>query len=445
MDAYADHLAKVNEVHDVIATDDICNAQGQILVKKGSSIDATTAARIARFKLQKPLEHSVVIENELNEDMLVQCFDVFLNSDQCTEYLYQKFNQPDLLRNYCKLFTSYPLLRQKVTVLSLIMPAIFEQAMFCAWFGVTLSQALGERMGSPENIFIAAMCHDVGMVHINTELLNKQGALTLEEWRQIQAHPVIGYNIVKDTKGIGASVARAVLEHHENLDGTGYPRGSIGSKLGHEGQLLNLLDSMNAIYNKNFKPFKRSLGGLIPVIQMNQQSRFGVAAKQLILLLRELPEQSTHGIPPELAGDVIAAVKARNAYIIRGIEICGDIANEVGFRHDDPKLASIQNAIIHITISIAQSGIVNDAYMRWLDQVVSEKLDHALAEVEEAYLMMQEIIYHIDRLKRQIQLYLEKQSASAIAKCLAVSVEQLEQEKVPEISSHLSKVWLFKR
>lgn len=445
MDAYANHLAHVNEVHDVIAIDDICNAQGQILVKKGSAINAAMAERVARFKLQKPLEHSVVIENELTSETLYQCFDAFLTADPQIALLHQMFNDTEELKSYCGLFCRFPLLRQKLTVLSLLMPSIFEQTIFCAWLGGLLNRALGERVGSTEDLFMAAMCHDLGMVHISADLIDKPGALTLEEWRQIQAHPVIGYNIIKDTEGLSPCVARAVLEHHENLDGTGYPRGSLGSKLGHEGQLLNLLDSINAIYCKHFKPYKRPLNGIVPIIQMSQHSRYGAAAKQLILFLRELPNAKHHGIPEKLALDVIETVKARNAYIVRCIDICSDIANEVGFRHDDPKLASVQNAIIHITISVAQSGIINSAYMRFLDQVAREKLVHTYAEVEEAFLMMQEVIYHIDKLTRQIQVYLDKQNGTEMAGYLASGLQQLENETLPPIAQHLSDVWVFKR
>lgn len=445
MDAYANHLAHVNEVHNVLATDDIRNAQGQILVKKGATINATMAERIARFKLQKPLEHSVVIDNELTTKTLYQCFEAFLTADPEIQLLYKKFNDVKKLESYCALFCGFPVLRQKLTVLSLLMPTVFEQAMFCAWFSGLLNQGLSGRIGQSEDLFMAAMCHDLGMVHINADLIDKPGTLTLDEWKQIQAHPVIGYNIIKDTEGLKPSIARAILEHHENLDGTGYPRGSLGSSLGHEGQLLNLLDSINAIYCKHFKPYQRPLSGIIPIIQMSQHSRYGAAAKQLILLLRELPDNNHHGIPEELALDVIETVKARNAYIVRCIDICSDIANEVGFRHDDPKLASIQNAIIHITISVAQSGIINSAYIRFLDQVAKENLVHAYAEIEEAFLMMQELIYHVDKLKLQLQLYLDKQSGGDMAKHLASGLQELENETLPPIAQHLSDVWVFKR
>ncbi|MDZ7925444.1 MAG: HD domain-containing phosphohydrolase [Marinagarivorans sp.] len=445
MDAYAGHLAKVNDSNDVIATDNICNAQGQILVKKGSAIDAATAARIARFKLQKPLEDSIVIENELTAETLFQHIEKFLTSDDCTAFLYQKFNQPERLRKACKLFAEQPLLRQKLTVLSLIMPNIFEQALFCAWFGFTLSRSLNSFMDSPENVFISAMCHDIGMVHIDVNILNKKSTLTAEEWKQIQAHPVISYNIVKSIKGISALITQAVLEHHENLDGTGYPRGITGAKLGHEGQLLNLLDSINAIYTKNFKPFNRTLADLIPIIQINQQSWHSDIAKQIILLLRESPKQKKHSIPPELTREVITVIKHRNNYILRCIEICSEIANEISSRDTDNNLANIQKTIAHITVSVTQSGIINSAYMQWLDQIVTEKINHALLEIEEAYVMMLELTYHLDRLKRQIKLFIELQHNHDFTQSLKLYIEQLEQVKIPQIADNLANVWIFKQ
>lgn len=443
MDAYASHLATVNEVQDVVATDDICNSQGQILVKKGSRINPQMVDKITRFKLLKPLEHSVVIENELNAEMLLECFSVYLDSNPCTAFIAERFTDNGELKSFCQYFCQFTLLRQKLTVLSLSLPTVFEQAMFCAWLGMILTRKILANHIDRREFFLAALCHDIGMVHIDDQVLNKDGALTLEEWKQIQSHPVIGFNIVKQIPGINSGVAKAILEHHENLDGTGYPRGKLGFALGHEGQLLNLLDSVNAIFNKHFRPFKRSLRELVPIIQMNQHSRFSLATRQLIMLLRELPPQTQHCIPHELAHEVIAAVKERNAYIAKCADISAEIAGRIGFRHEDPKLASLQNAVIHITMSITQSGIVNSAYIRWLDQVQAEQLAYAYHEVEEAYLMMQEIIYHIDKLKRQLQLCLEKEAPDHVTEILTKGLTQLNQLALPQVHSKLAKLWMF--
>lgn len=443
MDAYASHLAKVNEVQDVVATDDIYNAQGQVLVKRGARINPQMVERITRFKLLKPLEHSVVIENELNSKLLNECFSVYIGSNESTAALMKQFTDSEELQKYCEYFCQFPLLRQKLTVLSLSLPSVFEQAMFCAWMGVILAKQMPAGQIDPREFFVAALCHDIGMVHINGEILNKSHALSLEEWRQIQSHPIIGFNIVKETSGINAVTAKAILEHHENLDGTGYPRGKLGAMLGREGQLLNLLDSVNAIFNKHFKPNKRSLRELIPIIQMNQRSRFSLAANYLVLLLRELPPTDKHAIPNDFIGETIDFVKQRNGYIAKCTEICMQLTDAVGFRHDDPKLASVQNAIIHITLSIAQSGIINDAYIRWLDLVNEKKLTHAYKEVEEAYLMMQEIIYHIEKLKRQIQLLLESKLPGNFTAALTQGLLQLNQTPLPQTNENLAKIWMF--
>lgn len=442
MDAYANNLASVNEVQDVVATDDIFNAQGQILVKKGSRINPQMVDKITRFKLLKPLESSVVIENELTAGILLECFSVYLNNNPCTASINERFGDQAELKSFCHHFCQFALLRQKLTVLSLVMPAIFEQAIFCAWLGTILTRQLPNLIDR-RDFFLAALCHDIGMVHIDGQVLNKEGSLTLEEWKQIQSHPIIGYNIVKEIAGINGSVAKAILEHHENLDGTGYPRGRLGSSLGNEGQLLNLLDSVNAIFNKHFKPFNRSLRELLPIMQMNQHSRFGMVARHLIMLLKELPQGTQHSIPSELADEVITAVKERNAYIAKCVDVSAEIASAIGLRHDDPTLASLQNAIIHITMSITQSGIINGAYIRWLDQVQSEKLNHAYKEVEEAYLMMQEIIYHIDKLKRQLQLCLEKAVPDNLSTVLTTGLTQLDRIALPSINPQLEKLWLF--
>jgi HD domain len=443
MNAYANHLATVNEVQDVIASEDICNAQGQVLIKKGVALNAAMADRMARFKLQKPLESSIVIDNELNTERLLEAFEKYINTDSSMSVLHQKYDYGKELKSYCAAFCNFPILRQKLTVLSLITPNIFEQTLFCAWLGGLLCNTPGNSLGSGKEIFLAAMCHDIGMVHISADVLNKQDELSMEEWKQIQSHPVIGYNIVKDTEGMDTVVARAVLEHHENLDGTGYPRGLMANKLSNEGQLLNLLDSIGAIYTKYLKPFQRSLGTIIPIIQINEKSRYGLTAKKLIILFRELSVSAHKGIPNELAGSFISFAKTRMEYIIRCSEIAAELSTKTGFRHDDMRLASIQNAIIHMSMAIATSGIINDAYMRWLDQVASEELAHAYSEVEEAFMIMREIVFHLDRLKRQIQLYLDKPEDKEIAEKLQSGLTQLNEIHLPVVPNQLAHIWLF--
>jgi hypothetical protein len=440
-DGYSRHLAQVNEVATVIATADITNSQGQVLVTKGGEIDHRLAEKILRFKLTRPLEDTIAIENEFTAETLFSRIDLFFDMDPSFKLLKEEF-PPGLLQNCCGVFCRFAILRQKLTVLSIQLSTVFEQALFCACFGVLIMQRTGATDGDCYTAFVAGLSHDMGMLHLHPDLLNKQTAFEADEWRQLQAHPIIGGRILGQIPKMPSDAVRAVMEHHENLDGTGYPRGLMGEQLGRFGQLLNLLDSLNAIYRKYLKPFSRSLRDLIPIIQMNGHSRFGSAGNAMIMLLRQLPEVTQCSVPTALIPDFVLAVKGRNFYLQACVDIINDLAPQIGFRHQNPNIISIQNGIIHVTISLVQSGIINEAYMRWLDQVVEQKLVHAYREIEDVFVMMQEVIFHLDKLKQQLQLFVEFDPDAKRMPFLAPALAKLQERSVPQLPPSLAGLWV---
>ncbi len=439
--AYSEHLALVNEVSRVVAIEDIRNVQGQLLVAKGGEIDNRLAEKVLRFKLLRPIEDSVAIENEFNVDSLLKRLDYFLEADPFLKFL-KELMPPLVIKSCCEAFCRFAVLRQKLTVLAIQLPIVFEQALFVGWFGTLVRH---KAKGSPEECiaaFIGGLSHDMGMLHISPAVLNKQGAYEPAEWRQMQAHPIIGAKILQVIPKLPAEVARGGIEHHENLDGTGYPRGLVGDKLGALGQTLNLLDSLFAIYRKYFKPFNRSLRDLIPIIQMNSHSRYGSAGAGAIMLLKKLPENKACGVPIELMPDFVAAVKVRNAYLNTNIKIINDMATQIGYQNKNPRIIAIQNSIIHIAVSLVQSGIINDAYMRWLDQVLNERLEFAYREVEEAFILMQEVVFHLDKLKQQLMAFIEFDTDAAKMPFLLPAMEQLIAVPMQPIPDSLKDLWV---
>src|SRR5690606_15430582 len=94
------------------------------------------------------------------------------------------------------------------------------------------------------------------------------------EWRQIQAHTVISQKLVQSIHGLKPAVARAVLEHHERCDGTGYPHGKFSDQLTMESQVLALAESAIAVYTNRLIPQGRGLRDLMPLLQVNSESHF---------------------------------------------------------------------------------------------------------------------------------------------------------------------------
>jgi len=112
---------------------------------------------------------------------------------------------------------------------------------------------VGEELGlAPvrlRELAIGGLLHDVGKLAVPNEILQKPGALTDDEFDVIKQHPEIGAELVRDL-GFSRQVARLVLDHHERLDGTGYPRGLGAPDLDIETRILALCDVFDALLSK---------------------------------------------------------------------------------------------------------------------------------------------------------------------------------------------------
>ena len=116
-------------------------------------------------------------------------------------------------------------------------------------------------MGVPpdmaEGIRIAAVIHDIGKVSVPAEILSKPGKLTQNEIELIKDHPVTGYHILKDVE-FPWPVAEIIWQHHERLDGSGYPRGLKGDDVLLEARIIGLADVVEAM--ASHRPFRPAQG-----------------------------------------------------------------------------------------------------------------------------------------------------------------------------------------
>jgi HD-GYP domain-containing protein (c-di-GMP phosphodiesterase class II) len=108
-----------------------------------------------------------------------------------------------------------------------------------------------------EGIRMAGNIHDVGKVSLPAEILSKPGALTDLQFEMIKTHPKTGYEILK---GIDFpwDIARIVLQHHERLDGSGYPQGLHDDDILLEAKILGVADVVEAMISH--RPYRPALG-----------------------------------------------------------------------------------------------------------------------------------------------------------------------------------------
>lgn len=108
-----------------------------------------------------------------------------------------------------------------------------------------------------EGTKIAGLIHDLGKISIPSEILSKPGRITDDEFSLIKNHPQVGYDILKTVK-FPWPIAQTVLQHHERMDGSGYPSGLSGEKILIEARILSVADVVEAI--SSHRPYRPALG-----------------------------------------------------------------------------------------------------------------------------------------------------------------------------------------
>ena len=120
-----------------------------------------------------------------------------------------------------------------------------------------LAQEIAKEMYLPEEwirgIQVAALIHDIGKIYVPAEILSRPSKLTTSEFALVKTHPSVGYDILK-TIEFPWPIADVVLQHHERLDGSGYPRGLKTGNIMLESQILAVADVVEAM--SSHRPYR---------------------------------------------------------------------------------------------------------------------------------------------------------------------------------------------
>ncbi len=118
------------------------------------------------------------------------------------------------------------------------------------------AEAMGLEKDRVEQIRIGAQLHDIGKIGIPDAVLQKRGRLTAKEFAVVQEHPVIGRGILEGVEGL-APYLDAVELHHENWDGSGYPKGQSGEETPIDARIIHVADAYDAM--TSHRSYRRSL------------------------------------------------------------------------------------------------------------------------------------------------------------------------------------------
>jgi len=126
-----------------------------------------------------------------------------------------------------------------------------------AELAVAIARELGLGDEALEGLRLAALIHDIGKIAVPAEILAKPGRLSEVEFNLIRQHARAGYEILAAID-FGAPVAEIVLQHHERLDGSGYPAGLAGEQILFAARILAVADTVEAM--SSHRPYRAALG-----------------------------------------------------------------------------------------------------------------------------------------------------------------------------------------
>jgi putative nucleotidyltransferase with HDIG domain len=130
-----------------------------------------------------------------------------------------------------------------------------DTGIMAAFLGMSMKLSDSELM----DLGLGAILHDIGKVCIDNKIINKAGMLTQEEFAEMKKHPVYGAELIKKNVNIPDSVVQIVAQHHERIDGKGYPTGLTGNSISKMAKIVSICDVYDAVsndrsYRKKFSP-----------------------------------------------------------------------------------------------------------------------------------------------------------------------------------------------
>lgn len=179
------------------------------------------------------------------------------------QYLYNNSNSPEFAATSTKItndlmraINSNSALAVDITALKTSDEYTFKHSVDVATISMIIARNLGMSDQDVYNIGVAGLLHDMGKSKIPLDILNKPARLTEQEFEVMKTHSELGYQILKDKDEFNLAISLAVLQHHEKMNGNGYPLGCKTDKICPYAKILSVADVYDALVTE--RPYKKS-------------------------------------------------------------------------------------------------------------------------------------------------------------------------------------------
>ncbi len=401
---YSHHLSEITDKgNQAFTTSDVLNDNGVLLARKGVPIDQGVRKRLVNHKLLKPLDNDIGLERHADTKTLITEFKQLLDRHPDLNTVNDALRFGPEFERLLKLERLHPLVTHKLTVLEAQMRPEFEKGIFSAWMATMIAREMELSEDEVRDTLVAALIHDIGLLHLDPDIVCSNRKLSADEWNTVRAHVVVGKIIADAVPGLSTEIPRAIIEHHEDCFGSGYPYALKERQLATPGRIIGMTDSIHSIRIKSFKNSQRTLGDIKPFLQLNPTTRGHDVYRAVMSIIKKSGLQQTiqrpDDCPTEYAKkigkqvDILRVAKGSLDHIHSSFVELRDKIDE----HDQKELATLASITNRIRTTIHESGLLSNELAEWLNRGrdLSDINDNILEELNEIELLIKELTWQI--------------------------------------------------
>jgi HD-GYP domain-containing protein (c-di-GMP phosphodiesterase class II) len=281
-------ITDLGEKCSVRTTRAIFNKLGSKVVEKGATVNARLYERLMAHVLDRPLEECVTSLPIVTCQTLKASAAAALEVLPLFHRLCIDSKTRTLLLDAIGSIPLPPPIAFQLTLASEVRPELFQHLIRTALFAAWMTQDSAVMHYDLTVAGSAGLLHDIGMLHLDPILLTPQGSISEEQKHQLYVHPKISTTLIERHHAYPKEVLRAVMEHHEFLDGSGYPRNLTQNSLSPLGCILSLAELFTAMHSPERNASEHRLWVLL---RMNQHRYAPLLVGRLLKMLE--PDRST--------------------------------------------------------------------------------------------------------------------------------------------------------
>ena len=346
---YLRALTDMADQRSVVADAAIYTDNGIKLVEKGARIDSRLYDRLVQHKLREPIDRHLSIENPVDVPGLIQATQGLMEQLVLPGMLVEALGSSARLLSPLRSLPLPASMACKLTVMRDQRPELFQHSLQM----MTVALYLGIKSGLSERdcgaLAAAALLHDLGVLHMDPAWSDPDHKVVGAQRKHLIAHPISAMLMIRDTQSYSRATEVAVLEHHERMDGSGYPRGLAGADITPLGRILLLAEVVAAFYEKyDDMPAQR----LSLVLRLNHRKFPSALVSHILPLLREEVVRESALMPlGNDAGQQIDLLAEAFAYwdqLKAGLSFGNGVKASSGsaFAFADSRLVALQKALI---------------------------------------------------------------------------------------------------